>query len=162
MYSQATLFCDGWVTVCSDMSLLWMSCSKKGLYSDNLCLWVIFVIEGEVACTWEAVPWHSGLSLVMRDAEFGQWSWLFASVKSSDCAQHFWRDEVSGLNVLVVHMSPRRVKVALSPWEEWGDRHSSSHGSCWHVEVGKMGFLIHAGISLKELLLVSLLFHLDL
>lgn len=58
----------------------------------------------------------------MRDAEFGQWSWLFASVKSSDCAQHFWRDEVSGLNVLVVHMSPRRVKVALSPWEEWGDR----------------------------------------
>lgn len=66
----------------------------------------------------EALPWHSGLCLVMRDAKFGQWSYLFAYVKSSDCAQCFWRDEGSGMDVHVLRMCPRRVKVALSPWEE--------------------------------------------
>lgn len=109
----------------------------------------------------EAVPWHSGLSLMMRNAKLGLWSWLFASVKSSDCAQCFWRDEGSGMDVRVLRMCPRRVKVDLSPWEEWGNTHSSSH-SCWHVEVGKMGSLIHADILFNILLLVLLLFCLDL
>lgn len=60
----------------------------------------------------EAVPWRSGLSLVRRDAKFGRWSWLFASLKSSGCAQRFWRDEGSGMNVHVLHLCPRWVKAA--------------------------------------------------
>lgn len=133
---------------------------ERFIFRKSLFMSHLYHLRGGGLCR-EAVPWCSDLSLVMRDAEFdAEWSWLSGSVKSSDCAQDFWRDEGSGMNVHVLPMCPKWVKVASSPWEEWGNRLSSSHGSCWHGDVGKMGSLMHAGISFN--ILVLLLFCLDL
>lgn len=182
MYSQAILFCDGWV-LCALTSLC-----PECLVQRNVYIQEIFVDESSLSskrrwpvqggCTLMQGPelgdercrvwccrcrawWWDMQSLVMRDAELdAEWSWLSGSVKSSDCAQDFWRDEGSGMNVHVLPMCPRWGKVASSPWEEWGNRLSSSHGSCWHGDVGKMGSLMHAGISFN--ILVLLLFCLDL